>query len=181
MDYLAAWVAVVGTGLVINLLLTLALLHRLLRHGEQLARRPVARRRVMELPVGSPVPDFVTPAADGSTRSLHDLLGARSAIAFLSPGCQPCKRQLPLFRDYARGMPGGAAQVIAVFCTDRPAPGDLVAELAGTATIVVEPLRGTMQTAFSVSGYPTFYTLNASGRVEAGAVVVRDLTPAELV
>jgi peroxiredoxin len=181
MGYLGTAVTAIGTGLLINLALTLAVIRRVQRHGEQLAKRPGTRPRALEVPVGSQAPDFAVPTAAGGIRSLSDLTGAPSLIAFLSAGCLPCRRQLPEFKEYARTIPGGATQVLAVICSNQRTAGDLAEELEGTATIAVEPLRGAMQTAFSVSGYPTFYLLDASGLVQAGAVMVRNLAPAQLV
>jgi hypothetical protein len=169
-------IVVIGAGLLVNLALTFILIHQVRRYGEQIARRGPQRTEPTGLAVGSQIPGFAVRTVDGGTRSLSDLAGARSVIAFLSPGCLMCEWQLPEFKGYAQAIPGGASQALAVVCGAEDAAGDLVRELEGTASVAVEPVRGPAQAAFSVSGFPTFYVLDGSGRVEAGGPLMRTMT-----
>jgi peroxiredoxin len=129
------------------------------------------------LPTGSKAPEFEATTVSGMRYSLADLTGSRSAVAFFSVSCTPCHTQLPEFVAYARTIPGGASQVIAVVSGDgeheREAAAHFTDELAAVASVVVEPRQGPLATAFSVQGFPTFYALDESGRIEAGGVAVR--------
>jgi hypothetical protein len=49
------------------------------------------------------------------------------------------------------------------------------AELDGVASIALEPPMGPAQKAFSISGYPSFFTLDERGRVEASGMSVSRL------
>jgi hypothetical protein len=62
---------------------------------------------------------------------------------------------------------------------DPDSAATFVEELAGTASIVLEALRGPLQTSFSVSGYPSFYVLDERGRVESSAPTVEMLVEAQ--
>jgi thiol-disulfide isomerase/thioredoxin len=168
-----------GVGLLVNLALTFALIRRVRRHGEQLAQRPVSRWPMVGLPAGGKMPELAVRTVSGQTRSLRDLTGARSIVAFLATGCQACRTQLPELTGYARRTPGGAAQVLAVVCGDENAAVDLVHELDGAASVVLEPLDGPLQAAFSVSRYPVFYLLDDNGRVVAAGPRLRQLASAQ--
>jgi thiol-disulfide isomerase/thioredoxin len=168
-------VSAIGALCLLNLSLALAVIRRLRQHDEQLARRPGADARVTLLPAGTEVPEFTVTTLSGQPRSLSDLIGSRSLIAFLSPTCPPCRAQVPDLRAYASDLPGGAAQVLVIVSGIGDRAAELTAELDGVASIAVEPPMGTAQHAFSVSGYPSFFTLDERGRVEASGMSVRRL------
>jgi hypothetical protein len=177
---MAYLIAVVGAGCLANLALTLAVIRRLRRLSGRLpaaaARpRPPGGPRTPRLPVGGRVKEFAAATVAGERRTLSQLAAERSVVAFFSPHCHPCQVQLPEFIGYAGKVPGGPARVLAVVSGPADAAGDFARELAGVASVVVEPRRGPVATAFSVSGYPTFYVLGESGEVEASGPRVLDL------
>jgi thiol-disulfide isomerase/thioredoxin len=178
-------VLLIGVLSLVNFALTFAVIRQVRRYGEQFEGRGAGPRQPpWHIQAGSPVPEFTATTISGGRVSLGDLTGARSMIAFFSVGCAPCRVQLPEFTRYARSFPGGAAQVLAVvFAREgkrEEDTGDYVRELAGAATVVVEPLGGPTGQAFSVSGYPTFYVLDERGRVETSGTAARQIavTPA---
>ena len=75
--------------------------------------------------------------------------------------------ELPEFIKYARGVPGGAAQVLTVLTGDKAEVAEFSEALEGVASITVEPRQGPVARAFSVSGYPTFYLLDENGVIQA--------------
>jgi peroxiredoxin len=171
-------VAVIGVLSLLNLALTFALMKYVRRHGARPAgRAPAVGRPLTGLPTGGPAPEFTGTAVSGEAVSLGDLTGARSVVAFLGANCPPCRIQLPEFRDYARSVPGGAAQVLAVVMGPENLAAEYAEELSGTATVVLEPPGGgPVVQAFSVSAYPTFYVLDEQGRVESAGAAIRHLT-----
>jgi hypothetical protein len=177
--FLTVSLGIVGAGLLLNLALTFTLVRRVRRHGEQLARFPFNFGPMAGLRAGSKVPELAVRTVSGETRALGGPAGARNAIGFFSAGCPACERQLPEFKEYARSMPGGASRALAVVCGNESAAGELVRELEGAASVVLEPLRGPAQRAMSVPGYPTFYLLDDTGRVEAAGRTVRQVAMAQ--
>jgi thiol-disulfide isomerase/thioredoxin len=175
-------VVLIGVLGLVNFALTFAVIRQVRRYGEQLASRGAGRRQpAWHIQAGSPVPEFTAATVSGGRVSLSDLTGARSVIAFFSVGCPPCRVQLPEFTRYARSFPGGAAQVLAVVFGgegEREETDGYVRELAGAATVVVEPPGGPTAQAFSVSGYPTLYVLDERGRVETSGMAVRRIAAA---
>jgi peroxiredoxin len=176
-------VVVIGVLGLVNFALTFAVIRQVRRYGEQLASRGAGRGQpAWHIQAGSPAPEFTAITVSGGRVSLSDLTGARSVVAFFAVGCPPCRMQLPEFTRYARSFPGGAAQVLAVVVEPEgrreEKADDYVRELAGVATVVVEPRGGPTVQAFSVSGQPTIYLLDERGRVETSGMAVRQVAAA---
>lgn len=91
MAFLTTAVAVIGAGLLVNLTLTFVLVRRVRQHGEQHASAPAFNRFNAFVPVGTKVPRFTVRTISGETRTLGDLSGTRSLVAFMAPGCGQCK------------------------------------------------------------------------------------------
>jgi thiol-disulfide isomerase/thioredoxin len=162
-------------------LVNLALLFAVIRKVRVLAERvdqipPVGPAAL--LPVGSKAPEFtaVTTAGDGS--SLADLTGARSVVGFFSLGCDPCRTQLPEFIEFAKALPGGSEQALAVVLGEGEAAAGFAAGLEGAAAVVIAPRHGTLAAAFSVRGTPAFYLLGPDGLIEARGMAVKALASA---
>jgi peroxiredoxin len=175
-------VAVIGLLSLFNLALTLLVVRWVRRHGEKHSTLRSGFRPAPRLPAGTQIPGFTATTVTGETLGLDSLAGGRSAIAFLSVNCAPCREQLGEFKAYARRVPGGAGQVLAVVVAGKSDPDSaaaFIAELTGTASIVAEALRGPVQSAFSVSGYPSFFVLDERGRVESSAPTVEMLAEAQ--
>jgi thiol-disulfide isomerase/thioredoxin len=96
-------------------------------------------------------------------------------VAFLSPSCPGCERQLPDFVGLAAEQPMGRAQVLAVVVDSDGESGALRAELAPVARMVVEEPDGPLGKAFSVRGYPAFGRLAANGTVLASGLRLEDV------
>jgi hypothetical protein len=179
MAYLAATAGIAGLLCSANLLLTLLLIRRVNAHAERLPRRRFGSANLVSLPAGEPAPVLTVPTISGGTYSLGGAEGDRSLIAFLAPGCAPCHQQLPELREYARTIPGGATRVLAVVLTHEQSTAVKFArELTGWASVTLESPHGTIHRAFSVSSYPTFYTVAENGKIEAGGMAVRHLVAA---
>lgn len=183
MAFLTTAVAVIGAGLLINLTLTFVLVRRMRQHGEQHASDPAFGRFTAFVPVGTKVPAFTVRTISGETRTLADLSGASSLVAFMSPGCPQCKKQLPAFREFAQAVPGGAAQVLVIIrsVAGNQAAPYLVRELDGLASVAFESGDGPAHRALSIKVFPSFYTLDAAGRVLTAGPVVPAAASPELV
>ena len=168
MSYLAAAVVLLGVLCCVNLAMTLAVVRRLRRQAER------ASEDAVRLPPGVPAPEFSATTVAGPAMTLSDLTGARSVVAFLAANCPPCHEQVPAFTEYARSVPGGAGQVLAVVVGGTDAEtAQLAGDLEGTASVALEPVAGPLQKAFSVTGFPTFYMLDATGRIRVSAPAMR--------
>ena len=175
MSYLAAAVAVVGVLSVVNLVVMFALIRRVREHGERLAKLPRYRPNLPRLPAGTKVPDFSTVTIGGESRSLAGMAGSRSLVGFFSPGCHACHDQLPEFLKFAKTMAGGTSQVLAVVTGAEKPAMEFAIELDGKASVVVENLQGPAAAAFSVSGLPSFYLVDAEGRIEASGMTMETI------
>jgi peroxiredoxin len=166
MAFLAVAVLVLGVVCLANFVLLLALARRVRRQDEQLA----AQARLRPLPglkAGNLAPEFEATTVTGQTRTLSDLKAGGGVVAFLTPDCAGCLARVPELKDYAQGHPGGRANVIAVVCGPPDQGSKLAGELQEFMSVVLEPLKGPLQQAYSVSEYPLFFVIRPDGRITA--------------
>lgn len=170
MTYLSVAVACVGALCLVNLMLIVALARRQRSYGEESARP--SDFALLTLQKGSDAPDFVATSVNGSRRSLGDLKGSPSLIAFFAATCRGCRAQIPAFVKLAHTVPGGPLHVLAVIDGDGDEGRDLLSALVEVATVIMEPERGSIADAFSVRAYPTFYVLDGEARIRASGTSV---------
>jgi peroxiredoxin len=180
MAYLAAAVVFVGLLCFLDLLLSLAIIRRLRQEQDQHGAAPHGVQAVT-LPAGTMAPEFTAVTTTGAARTRDSLAGQRSVIAFFAASCDSCRTQLDDFADYARSMPGGAGQVLAVVSGDPGQARDIVQKLDGPVSIALESEDSPTAAAFSVWGFPSFYALDEDGRILSAGMSVSRLRSAELV
>ena len=178
MPYLTAAVVLVGVLGIADLLLVIALARRIRELGTgpatgiQPGYRPGPHQQLAGL---KPAP-FVAVTTTGDAVSLA---GGRALVAFFSPGCGPCRDQLPHFAELAKSIPGGPSQVLAVVKGPPDVAAEFAAGLEGIASIVLEPTprgtRGPVAQAFNSYGWPNFYLLAADGTIESNGLAISQL------
>jgi peroxiredoxin len=171
---MSAALAAVGALCLVNLALLFAVIRKLRLVGERVDQLPVMGPAAL-LPVGSKAPDFSAVTTDGESRSLADLAGFRSVMGFFSPGCEPCRVQVPEFIEYARALPGGAGHALAVVVGNGEAATAMAAELGSAAAVVMTQRQDPLIAAFSVRGMPAFYLIGPDGRIEARGMAIQAL------
>ncbi len=169
--------AAVGVLCLVNLALLFAVIRKVRLLSERVDKVPVMAPAAL-LPAGSLAPEFTAVTTSGESRSLADLAGSRSVVGFFSPGCEPCRTQLPEFIEFAKALPGGPGQALAVVVGETEAAARLAAELDGPSAVVITPRKGTLTAAFSVRGTPAFYLIGPDGRIEARGMAVQVLASA---
>jgi len=164
MPYLVAAVVVLALLVVIDLLLTLAILRRLRSHSERLARFEALDSLPEPAPPGEIIGAFTATTIAGATISDTDLRDHATTIGFFSPSCGPCAEQLPSFENRARTHRSFA------FVIDEGEPSqDLADRLAEVATVAVVASDSPATQAFSVIGYPVIFEVDTGARVVASA------------
>lgn len=168
MGYLYALVAVLSAISILNLLLTLGIIRRLRSRSMS---RPVNYPGV--LPVGAVVGDFVAGDLRGRPVSRDELSG-HTVVGFFSPGCSSCVERLPDF--VAASAAFGPERSLAVVVGDDESAGEYLPSLAAVARVVLQDPDGPLISAFSVSAFPTFFVVDATGRVVAAGLTTDDLS-----
>ncbi|MFD1540565.1 TlpA family protein disulfide reductase [Nonomuraea guangzhouensis] len=160
--------AVLAVILLANLFLTFGVVRRLRDHTTRFA----ALENPLEggLGVGDAVADFHAVATEGSAVSAADLHDSVTVVSFVATGCHSCEEQLPTIRSKADDAVAGGAQSMIVVVNvrgEREEADQLIAAVEGPGTVVEEPLGGSMQTAFGVKRYPSFFLVGPDGTVMA--------------
>jgi thiol-disulfide isomerase/thioredoxin len=176
MEYVIASVVLVGMLCGVNLLLTFGVIRRLREHAELLAGSPRVVDNDPSVAVGSVVGEFSVTAADGDVVTRGSLDGG-TVVGFFSPGCAPCEELLPRFVEYAASE-GVGRRVVAVVAASDAEAGEMAAQLAPVARVVVEgAFGGAVSTAFGVRGYPAVCVVGGDGTVIASGSTM-DALPA---
>ena len=131
------------------------------------------------MPIGQRVADFSGSTVDGEAVG-RDLLTDETLVAFLAPGCDPCRKSLPELVETAAHWPGGRACTLLVISGDEEKAGEYVTTLSPVARVLVEAPDGPVGTAFQADTYPLFGSVDSYGRVlrsELGPAAVLVVTP----
>jgi cytochrome c biogenesis protein CcmG, thiol:disulfide interchange protein DsbE len=113
------WLLILAGVLVVGLVagLLAAVLGRESKSDGSMRRRAVAAEGVAE--VGSPAPDFVLPALDGSDPvRLADFRGRPVILNFWASWCNPCRDEFPLLKETLREHRADRLAVIGVTFRD---------------------------------------------------------------
>ena len=168
MTLLAVAVALTACLCVFNLVLTYAIIRRLREHGELLSKRPgLSDPDSVVHPAGTVVSPVRAVTVEGEAIVVGEA-GRQTLVGFFTPRCPACIERLPEFVSLAAGMPGGAADVVAVTIGAPEETGDLRAGLAAVALVVNEQDGGPLGKALGVQGYPAFALLDSSTIVAGG-------------
>ncbi|MEV5379825.1 hypothetical protein B7P34_12670 [Streptosporangium nondiastaticum] len=164
MPVLIAAVVLVGLLCTLDLILTLGVIKRLRDHTALLAKAaegsPPGRPPVIK--VGEEVGEFSAVSVDGEVLTRASLSGD-TLVAFFSPSCGPCHEMLPKFAEYARTVPGGRKQVLAVVVGTPDRAKGQVAGLTSVARVVVQDADLALTDAFQVFGFPTLLQVTTDG------------------
>lgn len=165
MSYLVAAVVLLGVLCIVNLLLTLGILHRL-RTQPTWTADPVFALRP-----GSTVGEFSATTTTGEPVSSDGLTGL---VGFFSAGCAVCHEVLPHFTERAAQLPRGS--VLAVV---RGNDEETVRALTPVARVVVADLDGgPVARAFQNTRTPALYLLDDDHRVIAAGIRMAELADA---
>jgi cytochrome c biogenesis protein CcmG, thiol:disulfide interchange protein DsbE len=118
--------------------------------------------------VGSPAPDFVLPALDGSGDvRLADFRGRPVIVNFWASWCNPCRDEFPLLKEALRDYRADRLAVIGVTYRDIPNDSrDFVEKMKGTWPQAVDDDRAVAE-AFGVRSIPITFFIRPDGTVAA--------------
>lgn len=155
------WAAVL-----LNLLLTLGL-----------ARRIRTAIPVMEsLKVGQKAPNFSAQTLQGQTLTLANYAGRRTAFVFVSPHCKPCQEELPHLRELSSKARDFGTELVLVSDEGEETTGPFAEGVVDGLTVLVAPRgRNPLFTDYKVPGTPSFYLLDAHGKVHGTGIGIDEL------
>ncbi|MET7331784.1 redoxin domain-containing protein [Nonomuraea sp. NPDC005650] len=175
MEYLVAGLALVAAVTVLNVVLTLALVHR---WRARMSGPPDAHHHSPELGIapGDRMPGFTAITADGTTVTRDELAGRPVLIAFLSLDCEACDSSVPEFGERARRVRDAGGLVLATVVGVDAAESELVARLVDLVDHVVpEFLDSPVGALFGVRFYPGFAYYDPDGIATATSIGLQGL------
>jgi peroxiredoxin len=143
------WVLVV-----LNLLLTLALIRRI--------NASARAQKVDRLPAGTLAPDFTAQTLSGETVTRSTYAGRNVAFLFISPGCQPCHEMLPTFEALGPKAARAGVDLVLVSNAEREATGALVDQFH-LAPVNTNPFAQDYKSTTT----PSYCLVNEQGKVQS--------------
>jgi thiol-disulfide isomerase/thioredoxin len=139
-----------------------ALLARITREDEERRKREVLATRIAS---PKPAPPFRLKTLDGRTASLDDFRGRVAVINFWATWCDWCVKEMPQLQQLHREHANDAKVAIATINVDEN--DALVKRWMAANHVDVPVIVGTPKLAAGagVSGYPTTWFLDPSGRI----------------
>jgi len=158
------------------LLWVMVLLNLLLTLG--LARRIRTTFPGMEsLKIGQKAPNFSAQTLQGQPMTLAEYAGRATAFVFVSPHCEPCREELPHLRELSLEARDFGAELVLVSDEGEESTRSFVEGIVDGLTVLAAPRKhNPFFTDFKVPGTPSFYLLDAHGKVQATGVGIADLT-----
>ncbi|MGI5130296.1 TlpA family protein disulfide reductase [Pseudonocardia sp. CA-107938] len=169
MAILGAAVVVLAVVVLLNLLITFAVLRRLRSHESLLAGGSGVSDSDAEL-LGRTLPEFDAVSTAGA--AVTNTSDTARMVGFFSATCAPCRDQAAAFAVH--DDPNRVAFVLMEGApeADRDA---ILAALAGSPTVVVEPASTQVTEAMGVRSFPQILQLDATGVVVSAGHSVRAL------
>ncbi|WP_117210543.1 hypothetical protein [Allorhizocola rhizosphaerae] len=157
---LTAAVVILAIAVIVNMLLTFAMIRRL-RASELAAKQDAEAFRPS---VGSPVGEFSATATDGSAWDSRALGIGTHTVAFLLPNCGGCTSLVN--RLTPAHQPDRSIVVVVSGSADDPATVAVVQAIPGDLKVVIAQLGGDVGQAFKVATFPTIVQV-VEGRIAA--------------
>jgi len=175
MTVLYLTVTVLALLVVVNLLLTAAMIRRL-RDLEQ-RQADAAAGPPGGLALGTPLPvDALTERADRTGLTAAELTGGPVLFGFFSTTCRYCPEEADRLAARAARLTAGGIRVISVVSTldDKAGAPELSRVLDGAGRVIVEAEPGALLPLFEVVGTPSYLYFDGSGTLAGKGVSVDD-------
>jgi len=160
--FLAVAVAVLAALVIVDLVLSAAIIRRLRETEAKLIETTTPP--ASGLPIGAAMPEFASP--DGQVSS-SDINGGPALIGFFSAGCRHCPAQAEALADRADEMAGSGLRVVSFLTVGEGMTDELAPMLRKAGPLIVEGDPNVMMATFQVQGTPAFAMFGADGRLVA--------------
>ncbi len=160
--FLAVNLIILWLMVLLNLILTLALVKKVNREGNE-------RSIESGLKPGTKAPDFTGRTLDEKTVTLADFKGKRFTLLFISPHCSPCKEKLPEYeRLHAQSRKhGDELLLVSIFGTPEDVEA-MVSEYKLTIPVLLAPSdSNAFANDYKVNGTPSYCVINEQVLVES--------------
>ncbi|MEU4550605.1 thiol-disulfide isomerase/thioredoxin [Micromonospora violae] len=162
MLFLSTAVAILAALVLADLALSAAVIRRLRETEAKLI--DMTSPPASGLPIGSPIPHFVSP--DGQV-SNADLAGSPVLFGFFSAGCRHCPAQAEALADRSQEIASTDVRVLSFLSVGEDAADELGPTLQKAGLLVIDDSPSAVMAAFQVQGTPSFVLFGADGRLAA--------------
>lgn len=152
--------------MLLNLLLTLALIRRLNR-GE-------ARVSMIGLEPGQSVPDFVAETLGGRKVTLADFERHTILLIFISPSCSACIENLPGYEALATKAKQDGIETTLISFANAEATQNLMEKYNLHLPVLFALENNPLREDYKIRGWPSFLLIDSKGKVQAAGYMPTD-------
>ncbi len=150
----------------VNLLLTVGLARRV--------RNTLPRTEMLK--VGQRAPDFSAKTLEAEVVTLATFARQPVAFVFVSPDCEPCREELPRLADLRPRAKRFGVELVLVSDADEDKTLPFVMRISDGLPVLVAPRdRTSFLIDYRVVGTPSYYLVDAQGKVRAAGMGVAEL------
>lgn len=159
------WVVVL-----LNLLLTLALIRRLNRTSTSPHAQAIPK---VGPEVGQRAPDFTAQTLDGATVTRESYTGKKVALVFISTHCGPCREALPRLEQLGPKAARGGIELLLVSSNEAGETRILVESLTLHLPVLVAPSpTNPLTAAYQATATPSYCFIDEQGIVQSAGLLI---------
>jgi len=172
MELVALNAAVTWIAVIANLILTFAVVRRVIANRH---RAPREEGEQLGLPKGVTAPAFEGVMVDGTQVSNADYHGRQLALLFISPNCEPCRRDLPRYQRLGTPAKVAGTELVLVSTGETEATRALLLDLNVTLPVILTPPGDNSFAAnYKIPGTPAYCLIGPTGVVESAGLPAFD-------
>jgi len=142
-----------------QLLIYLILLQFFLQGCEKI----IGGKKIPQMEIGKPAPDFVLQDVSGKSWKLSDQKGKVVFLNFWATWCKPCRDEMPSMVSLDRAMAGKQFQMLTiVFNDDHKTAENFARQLGATFPVLSNP-SPELNEAYMITGIPETFIIDAEG------------------
>jgi len=120
-------------------------------------------KKVKQMEIGKPAPDFVVQDASGKIWELSSLKGKVVFVNFWATWCKPCRDEMPSMEALNKAMTGQPFQMLGIAFNDDLQMADSFARRLGATFPVLASSGQELTKAYMITGVPETFLIDPDG------------------
>jgi peroxiredoxin len=147
------------------------------RFGNKLIIEPTTDEVIPPIAVGLFAPDFETVTVDdSSTFNLSALQGQFVLLDFWGTWCAPCIEEIPYLKEAYKKYSNGRLEIVSIGIDDPDKLRSFIREKEMNWIHIQQDKKSHLLELYQVSGYPSTYLIDKSGKIVAMNIALRGKT-----
>ena len=123
----------------------------------------IGKKKIPQMEIGKPAPDFVLQDISGKSWKLSDQKGKVVFLNFWATWCKPCRDEMPSMVSLDRAMAGKPFQMLTIAFNDDHKMSDNFARQLGATFPVLSNPNPALNEAYMITGVPETFIIDPAG------------------